>query len=352
MTDPADNNTPVKTARPSRRSAVAGMLLKYGVPPVITVGLCLLLFRDLDPARMWHTICTECDFRWIWANFALNVAAHVARAARWQIQLRALDIRPTLWQLVLSIFGTYAVNLVFPRLGEVWRTGYIAQRRNAPFTKVFGSKVAERLSDTVVVGLISLATFMVAGSTFSAYLTRFSDTSRIASFLVSPLLWGCVAAVILVVTWVFVRFPGNRVVAAVRRIWRGLWEGFSVILSMPGKGYWLLLTACLWTCYFLALWCAFMSFPLTADVIASHGIIALLVCYVLTSLSMAIPSNGGIGPWQWAMILGLGLYSVPGLTHEYATTFANLVMGVQTIGLVFLGIFTFICIAFSKRSAK
>ena len=41
-----------------------------------------------------------------------------------------------------SIFGTYAVNLVFPRLGEVWRTGYIAQRQKAPFTTVFGSMVA------------------------------------------------------------------------------------------------------------------------------------------------------------------------------------------------------------------
>ncbi len=336
-----------------KRTDVVGALLKYGVPPVITVGLCLLLFKDVDPAEMWQTIRTECDFRWIWGNLALNLAAHVARAARWQIQLRALNIRASLWQLTLSIFGTYAVNLVFPRLGEVWRTGYIAEREKAPFSKVFGSMVAERLSDTVVVGTISLITFLIAGSQFSAYLDQFpSAGERLAGFITSPVLWGALIAVMVTAAWVWVKFPDNKVVAAVRRLWSGLWEGFTVIASMPGKGRWLLLTGCLWMCYFLALWCSFNSFPLTAEVIDCHGLIALLMCFVLTSISMGVPSNGGIGPYQWAMVFGLGLYSVPGLTRGYATSFANLVMGVSTCGLIVLGIFTFICIAFSKRNER
>ncbi len=347
--DGSVNTRPHKTGRPD----ILGALLKYGVPPVITVGLCLLLFKDIDPARMWHTICTECDFRWIWANLALNVAAHVARAARWQIQLRALGIRPTLWQLTLSIFGTYAVNLVFPRLGEVWRTGYISERCKAPFTQVFGSMVAERLSDTVVVGTISLLTFLIAGSQFTAYLDQFpSAGEKLVGFITSPVLWGALIALLVGTIWVWTRYPDNKVVAAIRRLWLGLWEGFSVIASMPGKGRWLLFTACLWSCYFLALGCAFMSFPLTERVLTDHGLMALLMCFVLTSLSMGVPSNGGIGPYQWAMVFGLGLYPVAGLTREYAMTFANLVMGVSTAGLIALGIFTFTCIAFAKRNAR
>ena len=97
-----------------------------------------------------------------------------------------------------------------------------------------------------------------------------------------------------------------------------------------------------------------MSFPLTAEVLAVHGITALLVCFVLTSLSMLVPSNGGIGPWQWAMIFGLGLYSsgIAGLTKEYMTSFANLALGVQTITSIILGILTFVWIALDKRSKK
>ena len=130
-------------------------LLKYGVPVTITVGLCYMLVKGTDLHEMWHTIRTECDFRWIGANLLLVIGAQVARAARWRLQLRALGIKASLWVLTLSVFGTYAVNLVFPRLGEIWRTGFIAERHRSPFTTVFGSMVADRLADTIAVAIIT-----------------------------------------------------------------------------------------------------------------------------------------------------------------------------------------------------
>ena len=147
-------------------------MLKYGVPLVISVGLCWLLFSndDIDLAGMMEIVRRECDFRWILLNLLLGIMAQVFRAARWQIQLRALDIRPPFRQLVLSIFGTYSVNLVFPRLGEVWRTGYIAARERAPFTTVFGSMVADRLADTLTVLILLLLTFIPAGAQLREYL--------------------------------------------------------------------------------------------------------------------------------------------------------------------------------------
>ena len=114
-------------------------LLKYVVPLIISVGLCYLLFTGIDFGEMLAIIREQCDFTFILIGLAVAVLSHVFRACRWGIQLRALGIPTPLHALVYSIFGTYAVNLVFPRLGEVWRTGYIAQRQSAPFTAVFGS---------------------------------------------------------------------------------------------------------------------------------------------------------------------------------------------------------------------
>lgn len=172
-------------------------LLRYGVPVVITVGLCYLLVREMDLQQMWNTICTQCDFRWIGVNVLLLVGAMWARAARWQLQLRALGIKASLWVLTISVFGTYAVNMVFPRLGEVWRTGFVAERQKAPFTTVFGSMVADRLSDTVMVGLISLSAFILAGPQLMAYLGQNPGLmARIMSMLTSPLLWGAVIIVL------------------------------------------------------------------------------------------------------------------------------------------------------------
>lgn len=339
------------------KTGLLGALLRYGVPLVITVGLCWLLFsnEEIDPAEMWRIVREDCDFRWIALNLSLGILAQIFRAARWQIQLRALDIRPSFGQLVLSIFGTYSVNLVFPRLGEVWRTGYIAARQRAQFTTVFGSMVADRLADTLTVLILLLLTFIPAGAQLRDYLGQSGGAlAKLGQLLGSPLLWGGFVVAVAVIWIVFVKYPEHRFVAAIRRIASGLWEGFVVVAKMPGRGRWLLYTVLIWGSYVMALYCAFRSFPLTAEVLKVHGLTALAVCFVLTSLSMGVPSNGGIGPWQWAMIFGLTLYSsgVAGLTREYSLTFANLVMGVQTLMFIVQGLLTFSVIAFSKNSKK
>lgn len=340
------------TSSPARK--LGGYLLKYGVPLVISIGLCWLLFHneDLNPRRMWDIISGECDFAWIGLNIMFGLLAQVFRAARWRIQLRALDIRPSFWELVLSILGTYSVNLVFPRLGEVWRTGYIAGREKASFTTVFGSMVADRLADTLTVFTLLLLTFIPAGAQLREYLGQDGGmVSRMLDLLASPVVWGGVAATGVFGVWVFMHFPEHRIVKKIRQIWNGLWKGFAVVVRMRGKGLWLLYTVLLWGSYIMALYCAFRSFPLTAEMISRHGLAALAVCFVFTSISMGVPSNGGIGPYQWAMIFGIALFSadIPGLTREYALTFANLVMGVQTLVLIVQGLFTFGCIALSKR---
>ncbi|MDE6179281.1 MAG: flippase-like domain-containing protein [Duncaniella sp.] len=326
------------------------------LPLAISAGLCWLLFRGMDFKAMWETMKTECDFRWMWANIALTIAAHVARAARWQLQLKALGIRSGLWELTLSIFGTYSVNLVLPRLGELWRTGFVAQRQNAPFTKVFGSMVADRLTDTLAVLLLTLATFTFAASQLMSFIRPEElDTSDPAepsfflALLTSPWLWAGILLAAGACVWLWARHPGHRMVRAVRGILAGLWQGFAVIVRMDGKGKWLFYTVFIWGAYIASLWMAFQAFPLTAEVTGTYGFKALMVCFILTSISMGVPSNGGIGPYQWALIFGLSLYNVPGLTRGYSAAFANMVMGTSTITLIILGLFTFGWIARTKN---
>ena len=57
---------------------------------------------------------------------------------------------------------------------------------------------------------------------------------------------------------------------------------------------------------------------------------------------MAIPSNGGLGPWNLAVMFGLSLY---GVTDSEGVAFSMLQWSGQTVMLVLLGIFTMIYIA-------
>jgi hypothetical protein len=271
---------------------------------------------------------------------------------RWRIQLKALDINLPLGIIVLSVFGTYAVNLILPRLGELWRTGYIAERQKAPFSTVFGSMICDRLSDTLTVFLLLLLTLGVAHPQIMGYLQQNPDLyHKLEAIISSPWTWVALPAAVAVV-WVFCRMsPANRIIAGVKRLVAGVWQGFAVIARMKGKLKWLAYTLLLWGCYFFQLYLAFFAFPATAQVVHDYGITAVLVCFVLSSISMAVPSNGGIGPYQWAIIFGLGMYAsrIPELTREYASSFANLVMGCNTLLLIVLGIITFVLVSADKR---
>ena len=333
-----------------KKSSRLGQIMKYVIPLIISIGLCYLLFTGIDFREMLDIIRSQCDFRWIAAGLALAVLSHVVRAMRWGIQLSALGIKAPLYVLIYSIFGTYAVNLVFPRLGEVWRTGYIAQRQHAPFTTVFGSMVADRLADTLTVLILALLAFLVSSKAILSYLHQNGESlAAIARLLESPWLWAAVVVLVAAI-WIFMaRKTDNPKIVKIQNAVRELWQGFAVIVKMPPKGRWLLLTVALWGCYFLQNYLAFYAFPFTAQIVADHGIQAALVTWVLSSISMGVPSNGGIGPWQWATIFGLSIY---GLGATQAGAFANLVLGANTLLIIALGIFTFIAIALDKKRTR
>lgn len=299
---------------------------------------------------MISIIRTECRFGWIAAALTISIFSHIFRALRWRIQLRALDIDAPVFPLVLSVFGCYAVNLVFPRLGEIWRTGYIAHRQSAPFTTVFGSMIGDRLADMATVLLLTALTFCLAAAPITQYVVDNEATyERITSLASSPAVWCAAVIAIAALGWLMWGKVSSPVILKIRKAVADLWEGFAVLFKMRGRLTWLFYTVCVWGCYFVQMWLTFFAFDFTRDVMVHHGIVAVLVTFVLSSISMGVPSNGGIGPWQWAVIFALAIYGVP---HTPAGAFANVVLGSQTLLLIILGLFTFGCIAFGRRKSR
>lgn len=339
-----------------KKGGWVGTLLKILVPLAVSVGLCVALFRDIDFAEMMRIIREECDFRIMIGVALFGLVPVAVRAVRWGIQLRAIGVTPPFRILFYAITGTYAVNIVFPRLGEVWRSGYIAYRQEAPFSQVFGSMVADRVADTVTVALLTFLTFIFISDPFVKFVQTYPQAyNALAALLTSPLVWLAVIASCAAV-WALFRYSRNRFIDRIRRFLKGIWEGFAAIARMNGKGRWLLLTAALWSCYFLQLYFAFYAFPFTREILHENGITVVLICYMLTTISMAIPSNGGIGPYQTAMIFGLLLFAPAGLdpaaSQAFRTAglaFGNTVIAAQTLLWIVAGIVVFILMAADRR---
>lgn len=334
-----------------------GAVIKFVIPTAVSVGLCWVLFRGDSLGEMMSIIRNGCDFVWIGAMLVLLLLSNFFRAFRWGLQLEAVGIKVPMGALVLSIFGTYAVNLVFPRLGEVWRCGYVAHREGAQFGTVAGTVVADRLADLLTGILFLLATLVMGHGALLRFVSRYPDFyRRMEQLMSSPLTW-LVVACLIAAPVIFLRHRShNRAVVAVQRFCREMWTGFAGIARMRHKWWWLFWTLLLWGCYFFQMALAFQAFGFTREIFATDGYTAVLVCFTLSSIGMGVPSNGGIGPYQVALIFALGLYMAPDSGAEAARAFemdskafANLVLGVTTLMTIVLGLITFGCIAFSKR---
>lgn len=327
---------------------IGGYLVRWLLPLALTVLLVAYMFRKVDFADMWQLMRHGVDYWWILVAMGISVLSHVCRAARWRIQLKALGIDPPFMALCCSVFGTYALNLLFPRLGEVWRCTYIAQRERAPFTEVLGSMLAERLADTLTVVMLTLLTFVIATPAIQAFLVKYPVGQGLVATLSNPVFWIAAVSVCLVI-WAVFHFGRNWKPVAKATEWtRNLWRGFAVIVRMKGKWCFLFWTLAIWTCYYIQLYVAFFAFSFTRDLCTAQqawGLIPCLVAFVFSSLAMAIPSNGGLGPWNIAIIFGLAIY---GVSEAQGTAFSMLQWSGQTVMLILLGIFTMIYISVSK----
>lgn len=329
---------------------IISALLKFGVPVIIGVGLIYFLYKNVDLEAMKSTLASDVNYWWFIPVIIVSIMSHVFRALRWRLQLRAIGVNTPLHPLVNTIFGTYAVNLAFPRLGEVWRCGYIANREKASFTQVVGSMVADRLSDTVTVLLLTLCTFFLAQDAFYSFLDTYPQIKNgIVDLVTAWETWAAAAVVIAALVWLFTSKTENVIVLKVKETVKNLWDGFAAILRMEGKWTFLLYTALIWACYFFQLYIATLAFTYTCNLSA----LAILVLFVLSSIGMGIPTNGGLGAWHMAIIFGLSLYGVGTFSatnpDTQASAFAMLVWGVQTLLLIILGIYAFACIALEKK---
>lgn len=348
-----DNNGNKGKSPDNGRKKWIGMTVRYGLPVVLTVLLVVYMFKKVNFSDMISLIRHGVDYWWILLAMFISIFSHVFRAARWRLQLRALGINPPFMALCCSIFGCYALNLVFPRLGEVWRCTYISSSQKASFTSVLGSMIGDRLADTLMVFMLLLFSLVVAYPAIEAFLTKYPVGRDLVGMVSQWWFWFAMIGGIALCWWLLHMFRHTTVVCKIKGMCLNMWTGFSVVARMKGRWQFLWLTLCIWGCYYFQLYVAFYAFDFTRELCHGSGMAwglnPCLVAFVLSSISMAIPSNGGLGPWNLAIMFGLAIY---GVSDAQGTAFSMLQWSGQTVMLIILGIYTMIYIAMSKKGGE
>lgn len=356
-TTPEPARTPIGPGYPKdpaddRMRRWVGYGLRFVVPVACSGLLIWWLFTQINFKEMMALLRHGVDYSWILLMMAITVLSHMVRAVRWGLQLDGVGIRATFLELCVSIFGTYALNLVVPRLGEVWRCIFIARRRRAPFSTVLGTMVGDRVSDAVVVLLLLALMVVVGHSYFTSFMEHYTLGKKIMDYSTNPWIYAVVAFAVSM-TWGFFHFFRKfKFMGKVLGSLHEVWGGFTALFSLRQKWAFTWLTLGIWVCYYSETYVCFMAFPFTRFLFSpelSYGLLPGLVVFVFGSMSMAVPSNGGLGAWNIAVMFALTLF---GVTNTQGAAFAMLMWSAQTLTLIALGIFCIVVISISDRRLR
>ncbi len=340
------------SSRPRRKAAhIVETALKIIIPLAVSAGLILWLFHKVNIHQVMTIIHQGVDYRFIIAMMFITMMSHIIRGIRWGIQLRAAGIpRMSATAESVSIFGAYALNLVFPFLGEAWRCVYVSRREKCKLSTVVGTDIGDRASDGVMIGLLILLAIFVAHPAIVQFLSHYPLGEYINRIVADWTVWLWIAGGIVLVLVLGRIFRNTAFVQGVRRSAARIWHGFAVLFHMKGTGLYLVLTIGIWTCYFLETYVCFFAFPFTRELIAqpgSHwGLVPGLVVFVFGSCSMIVPSNGGLGPWNIAVMFALSLY---GISNSDGAAYSIVCWSFQSLMLILQGIFSAFYIMLHRR---
>lgn len=327
---------------PKKRRITAMKVIEMVLPLLVSGLLVWWLLSKIDLRTITHVVREGCDFRFLFIMMMLMWLAESIRGVRWGIQLRAVGIRrlPVATE-VSSIYGAYALNLIFSFLGEAWRCIFAAREGKAKLSTVVGTDLGDRISDLIVIMVLLVVSLGVARPEMMRFMGHYAIGRRLLQTLSSADFWisvVAVAGVIAIAVWRCRNLPW---MLKARESAMRLWTGFAVLFHMKGIGLYVVLTLAIWVCYFFMTYSCFFAFPFTRHLISdpgnAAGFLPGLVVFVFGSVSMGVPSSGGLGPWNIAVMFALSLF---GVSDADGASYSVMVWTMQTLMIVALGIWT------------
>lgn len=350
----SNHNTSAADTRKERWKKIMTTILKIVIPVSISVLMLLWMGHKLNITRIKDIMSHDCNYWWLLPVMLFTLLSYSIRGIRWGYQLRAAGIpRMSATSESVSIFSAYAINLIVPYLGEAFRCVYVARKEKAKLSTVIGTDLADRTSDLAMIIILLGVALIVANPA----LTRFFDHYQFGRFLEHLIndwvLWAGILIALAIFVYVDYRFRDKKFFKGVNQSIMRMWNGFKVIFTMKGRWTYLFLTIAIWVCYFLKIYLVFFCFPFTRELVThpgyALGLLPGIVAFVFGSFSMAIPSNGGLGPWNIAVMYALMLY---GVGHADAAAFSIIAWSAQTFMTILLGIFSVFYIMATKRKGK
>lgn len=311
-------------------------VLKVIVPLAIGIFVIWYQFDQLSDEQITEIkeSFQNANYFWVLLSVLFGVLSHVSRAWRWKYTLEPLGYKTSFLNNFFAVMIGYVANIILPRFGEVWRCVMVSRYEKASFEKLFGTVVAERIADMVVLLLIIAAVVVMQLTRLKDQLNLLLDDYLANNSPMQTLITGGVALIIFGVLafigWRLIQKSNNTVFVKIRGLIQGLIDGVLSILKMKRKWAFLAHTAFIWLMYLAMYYVPFLALPETS--IAEPG--AVLASFVMASFSIVLV-QGGIGVYPVAVAQTLVLYGIP---YEGGFAMGWIIWVAQTAMIVTFGV--------------
>lgn len=319
-------------------------IVKVIFPFILGIFLIFYVYRSLTPKDIQEIKASifQANYFWILVSISLGALSHWIRALRWRITLQSVGVNFDKFTAFYSVMIGYLINLVLPRAGEVSRAVYYARYRQAPFDKTFGTILAERILDTIILLTLIVTIFFLEYEKIGGIILQ----SPLGTLFNSPLQTIILSLLLLVLVFTFfwfIKYSQSKIAEKLRSFLSGFLDGIAGILYIPQKGLFLFYTLLIWFLYYamfhVAIWCL----PGTSGA----PIMGILTAFIVGGLSIAV-TNGGIGAFPLGIREILFLY---GVNVNIGYAFGWIIWTAQTLMIVILGVISLILIKKDKRYA-
>jgi len=262
------------------------------------------------------------DYIYIIIGVLLGLLSHLSRAYRWIFMLEPMGYNVKFANSAMAVFATYLINYTIPRAGEVARASVLTNYEGVPFDKGFGTIVAERIADLIVMlAIIAVTLFLQFDFIYGFLSEKFNPTKIIIGAVVCALLGFLFLKLI--------QRSHSKIALKIKSFVNGLIEGALSIFKMKKKWAFIFHTLFIWGMYLLMFYVT--SFAITE----LHGISAgaILIGFISASFSIAA-TNGGIGSYPLAIYAA---FSIFGIAEAPSIAFGWIMWASQTLMVVIFG---------------
>lgn len=315
-------------------NATTKKALKVGLPILLAVFFGWYTFSKFPLNDVLPHIKTA-NFSWIALGVFCGILSHLSRAYRWKYLIEPMGYTLKFPNSVMAVFAAYLTNFGIPRSGEMLRAAVITNYENVPFEKAFGTIVAERVADFIILmAIVAIALILQFEFIFNILEQSFQ--------LEKLLLLGSVGLLFCGLLFLFLKRSSSKIAVKVRGFVKGLFEGVFSIFKMKHKWAFIGHTLFIWAMYILMFYVTIFA----VNDLNNVTFAAILIAFIAGSFAITA-TNGGLFFFPLAITAAFALFDIP---ENPSLAFGWIMWTSQTLMIIILGSLSFLFLPIYNRS--